>query len=62
MTQNKALSCLLTRTSLSHAAIKAVNDWAISDRRFWEERFDKLDEVVTQMKKAEVGHDKKRGE
>jgi DNA-binding transcriptional ArsR family regulator len=43
-------------------AIKTVNDWAISYRQFWEESFEKLDAVVTQMKKAEVRHDKKHGE
>ena len=43
-------------------AIKTVSDWAISYRRFWEESFEKLDAVVTQMKKAEVRHDKKHGE
>src|SRR5579863_8195542 len=43
-------------------AIKTVSDWAISYRRFWEESFDKLDVVVNQMKKAEVGDDKKHGE
>ncbi len=48
--------------TLRPQAIKAVSDWAISYRRFWEESFDKLGEVVNQMKKAEVGHDKKRGE
>jgi hypothetical protein len=36
-------------------------DWAFSYRRFWEESFDKLEVVVNQMKKAEVGDDKKRG-
>ena len=48
--------------TLRPQAIKAVSDWAISYRQFWEESFDKLDAVVTQMKKAEVGHDKKHGE
>jgi DNA-binding transcriptional ArsR family regulator len=43
-------------------AIKTVSDWAISYRQFWEESFEKLDAVVTQMKKAEVRHDKKHGE
>ena len=40
--------------SSGRQAIKAVSDWAISYRRFWEESFDKLDEVVKQMKKEEV--------
>ena len=42
-------------------AIKAVSDWAISYRQFWEESLDKLDVVVRRMKKAEVGNDKKHG-
>ncbi len=48
--------------TLRPQAIKAVSDWAISYRRFWEERFDKLDEVVKRMKKEEVRDDKKHGE
>src|SRR5580692_9933173 len=40
-------------------AIKAVSDWAFNYRRFWEERFDKLDVVVNQMKTMERGDDKK---
>jgi len=39
-------------------AIKAVSDWAVYYRRFWEESFDKLEVVVNQMKKAEVKGDK----
>src|ERR1700691_3192794 len=42
-------------------AIKTVSDWAISYRRFWEERLDKLDAVVNQMKKEGVRDDRKRG-
>ena len=45
--------------TLRPEAIKTVSDWAISYREFWEESFDKLDAVVNQIKKAEVGHDKK---
>jgi DNA-binding transcriptional ArsR family regulator len=45
--------------TLRPQAIKTVSDWAINYRRFWEERFDKLDLVLNQMKKAEVRHDKK---
>jgi DNA-binding transcriptional ArsR family regulator len=48
--------------TLRPEAIKTVSDWAISYRQFWEESFDKLEAVVNQMKKAEVGHDKKHGE
>jgi DNA-binding transcriptional ArsR family regulator len=40
--------------TLRPGAIKTVSDWAIRYRRFWEESFDKLDEVVQQMKKEEV--------
>jgi DNA-binding transcriptional ArsR family regulator len=48
--------------TLRPEAIKAVSDWAISYRQFWEESFDKLEVVVNQMKKAEMEHDKQRGE
>ena len=47
--------------TLRPQAIKAVSDWAISYRQFWEESFDKLDEVVKRMKKEEVADDKKHG-
>src|ERR1700690_3462948 len=46
---------------LRPAAIKTVSDWAIRYRRFWEERFDKLDVVVNQMKKEGVRDDRKHG-
>jgi DNA-binding transcriptional ArsR family regulator len=45
--------------TLRPQAIKAVSDWAMSYRRFWEESFDKLDVVIQQMK-VEAGNDKKR--
>lgn len=48
--------------SLRPEAIKAVSDWAISYRQFWEESFDKLDMFVKRMKKAEVRDDKKHDE
>lgn len=48
--------------TLRPQAIKAVSDWAMSYRQFWEESFDKLDAVVTQMKKTEDGHGKQHGE
>src|SRR5919205_4385408 len=35
--------------TLRPEAIKKVSDWAISYRQFWEESFEKLDAVVTQM-------------
>ena len=47
--------------TLRPEAIKTVSDWAINYRRFWEERFDKLEVVVNQMKKAEGRDDKKHG-
>jgi DNA-binding transcriptional ArsR family regulator len=47
--------------TLRPEVIKTVSDWANNYRRFWEERFDKLDVVLTQMKKAEVRNDKKHG-
>ncbi len=39
--------------TLRPEAIKAVSDWTISYRRFWEESLDKLDVVVNPMKKEE---------
>ena len=48
--------------TLRPEAIKTISDWAIRYRQFWEESFDKLNAVVNQMKKAEVGHDKKHVE
>ena len=48
--------------TLRPQAIKAVSDWAISYRRFWEESLDKLDVVVNRMKKEEVTDDKQHGE
>ena len=45
--------------TLRPQAIKTVSDWALNYRQFWEESFDKLEAVVNQMKKAEVGSDKK---
>jgi DNA-binding transcriptional ArsR family regulator len=48
--------------TLRPEAIKTVSDWAFSYRQFWEESFDKLEVVVNQMKKAEIGNDKKHDE
>ena len=39
--------------SLRPEAIKAVSDWALDFRRFWEERFDRLDVVLEDMKREE---------
>lgn len=47
--------------TLRPEAIRTVSDWAMNYRQFWEESLDKLDVVLNQMKKAEVGYDKKRG-
>ena len=40
--------------TLMPEAIKSVSDWALDYRRFWEESFDKLDAVLTDMKRTEV--------
>ena len=48
--------------TLRPEAIKTVRDWALNYRRFWEERFDKLDVVVNQMKKEAARDDRKHGE
>jgi DNA-binding transcriptional ArsR family regulator len=42
--------------------IKTVSDWATSYRRLWEERLDRLDLVVNQMKKEEARNGSKHGE
>jgi DNA-binding transcriptional ArsR family regulator len=47
--------------TLRPETIKTVSDWAIRYRRFWEERFDKLDAVINQMKKEEARDAKKHG-
>ena len=48
--------------TLRPEAIKTVSDWAISYRQLWEERFDRLDVVLKQMKKEEVRRGKKHDE
>ena len=48
--------------TLRPQAIKAVSEWAISYRQFWEESFDKLGEVVKRMKNEEIRDDKQHGE
>jgi DNA-binding transcriptional ArsR family regulator len=40
--------------SLRPEAIKAVGEWAMSYRQFWEEGFDKLEFVLKQMKSSET--------
>ena len=47
--------------TLRPEAIKTVSDWAFNYRRYWEESFDKLEDVVKQMKKKEVSDDTKHG-
>ncbi len=44
--------------TLRPEAIKTVNDWATNYRRLWEERFEKLDVVVNQIKNEEARDDK----
>ena len=39
--------------TLRPEAIKAVCDWALDYRRLWEERFDRLDAVLSEMKNRE---------
>ena len=39
--------------TLRPEAIRAVSDWALDYRRFWEESFDKLDAVLAEMKETE---------
>ena len=40
--------------TLRPEAIKTVGDWAMRYRRLWEQRLDRLDSVLNQMKKEEV--------
>jgi len=44
--------------TLRPTAIKAVADWAFDFRQLWEERFDKLDVVLREMKSGETTHGK----
>ncbi len=46
--------------TLRPEAIKQVNEWAMTYRRFWEESFDKLEVVLNQMKQEEAGDDEER--
>ena len=45
--------------TLRPEALKTVSDYAFHFRRFWEESFDKLDDVVQQLKQEEVTHGRK---
>jgi len=44
--------------ALRPTAIKDVADWALDFRRLWEERFDKLDAVLRELKNEERTHGK----
>jgi hypothetical protein len=44
--------------TLRPEAIKTVRDWAFNYRRFWEESFDKLEVVVSQMKQDQIKKDR----
>lgn len=46
---------------LQAAPLKDVADWAASYRRFWEERFDRLDEYLQELQKEEQAHGRKKG-
>jgi DNA-binding transcriptional ArsR family regulator len=46
--------------TLRPEAIKAVSDWTLHYRRFWEESFNKLDSVLKEMKGLEAKNDKKQ--
>jgi DNA-binding transcriptional ArsR family regulator len=48
--------------TLRPEAIKTVSDWAFNYRRLWEERLDRLEEVIHQMKKDEVIHGKRNAQ
>jgi DNA-binding transcriptional ArsR family regulator len=47
--------------TLRPQAIKTVSDWALNYRRFWEERLDRLDAVVTQLKNEEIRNGEEHG-
>lgn len=42
------------------APLKKVSDWVEAYRKIWEERFDRLDEYLKEMKKKEKPHGKKK--
>ena len=48
--------------TLRPEAIRTVSEWALSYRQFWEESFDKLEVVLTQMTKEEAEDDRKHGQ
>jgi DNA-binding transcriptional ArsR family regulator len=42
------------------APLKEVSDWAEHYRHIWEERLDRLDSYLEEMKRKEKGHDRKQ--
>jgi DNA-binding transcriptional ArsR family regulator len=44
---------------LEPTPIKEIAEWAETYRRFWEARFDRLDDYLQQMKDKEKDHDKR---
>ena len=47
--------------TLRPEAIKTVSDWSLSYRLLWEERLDRLDGVLNQMKKEEATNGRNNG-
>lgn len=47
--------------ALRPEAIRKVSDWALNYRQLWEERMDRLDAVVTQLKNEEISNGKRHG-
>lgn len=47
--------------ALRPEAIKTVSDWALNYRRLWEERLDRLDAVVMQLKNEEIRNGEEHG-
>jgi DNA-binding transcriptional ArsR family regulator len=45
---------------LEASPLKGVADWVETYRRFWEERFDRLDEYLREMKQKENKHGRKK--
>ncbi len=45
---------------LEAAPLKEVSDWTERYRRFWEERFDRLDEYLAELQKEEKKHGRKK--
>ncbi len=45
---------------LEAAPLKEVSDWTERYRRFWEERFDRLDEYLAELQKEEKKYSRKK--